>query len=94
MIRLVLALLFAATTAGAQAMCGPSIGVLLALDRLGEVEHEQMTRDGTLWIMWLNPATGSWTLTGTQGAVTCMFAGGHSGYAGQSIADYVIGPAL
>lgn len=80
--------------ANAQLACGPSIQVLLSLDRLGEIEHETMKRDDVIWIMWLNTETGSWTLTGTQGPITCMFAGGRNGYAGQTIADYLIGPAL
>lgn len=96
---LILALGLLPSLASAQPQCLPSISVLIALDRLGEVEHEQMTttaKDGSdvIWIMWLNTETGSWTLTGTQGPITCMFAGGRNGYAGQTIADYLIGPAL
>lgn len=78
----------------AQPRCGPSIAVLQGLFNLGETIHETQTRpaqDGSgdvQWVMWVNEATGSWTLTGTQGGRTCLFAGQMGGYAGQAIADF------
>lgn len=89
---------FIADVAYGQVACGPSISVLLGIDRFGEVEQEMFTQhhegEEIQWIMWLNEATGSWTLTATHGALTCVIDGAHSGYKGQKIADYVKGPAL
>ena len=99
----IIALLICLTLAGladAAPRCAPSISVLLSLDRLGEVEHETLVRpaaDGSgdvQWIIWLNEVTGSWTLTGTQGAITCVFHGGFSGYGGWTIKDILDGPTL
>lgn len=74
--------------------CAPSISVILGLDRWGEVEIEALERDGIEWRMWLNEVTGSWSLTGTKGGMTCILAAGRSGYAGQTIKDYLDGPSL
>ena len=88
------------TRVEAQPICAPSISVILGLDRLGETELESLTipaTDGSgdvQWIMWLNEATGSWTLTATRGSMTCIMAGAHSGYSGHRIGDFLYGPAL
>lgn len=84
----------------AQPRCAPSIVVLQKLGELGEVVHESRVlpaADGSgpvQWMIWLNEETGSWTLTGTRGAVTCVFAGAMRGYSGQTIADFVLGASI
>lgn len=84
------AAIFSVSAAYAQARCAPSIHVLLALDRLGEIEHQSLDHAEIRWTMWLNEATGSWTLTGTKGSITCVFAGGRNGYRGQRIEEYLL----
>jgi len=88
---------FFAVTANAQPSptCAPSIKVLKYLHSLGESVHETMTvaaADGSgniMWVIWVNHETGSWTLTGTRGSITCVAAGAHHGYDGRTIADFV-----
>lgn len=65
--------------------------------RYGETVADSETRPGDdgadiLWRVWVNEDTGSWTLTGSRGAVTCIFAGAMRGYAGQTVADFLDGP--
>jgi len=86
--------LFISTAAMAAPKCGPSLQILQALDRFGESIHEQHQGPGADglpvdWVLWVNAATGSWTLTGTRGVTTCAFIGATSGYAGQRIADFL-----
>lgn len=82
---------FAASASGPK--CGPSLFILQQLSRYGEVVHERITRDGVDWIMWVNEETGTWTLTGTHGVVTCAFAWGKD-YDGKVIKDFLLGASL
>ena len=88
---IVSAVSFAASASGPK--CGPSLFILQQLSRYGEVVHEQITRDGVDWIMWVNEETGTWTLTGTHDVVTCAFAWGKD-YDGRAIKDLLLGAAL
>lgn len=88
---IVSAVSFAASASGPK--CGPSLFILQQLSRYREVVHEQITRDGVDWIMWVNEGTGTWTLTGTHGVVTCAFAWGKD-YDGKVIKDFLLGASL
>ena len=85
-----------ATPLAAAPVCGPSVQMLQKLNRLAEVPIEQVSKPhehGEItWIMWVNASTGTWTLTGTQGAITCAFVWGRT-YEGQVIADFLTGEA-
>lgn len=98
--RMVLMALFMALATPALAQrCAPSTVVIQTLgEKYGEVVVDTVVRvadDGlpVEWIMWVNPETGSWSLTGTRGGITCLFKAGRSGYAGQMVADFLDGPA-
>ena len=101
MTRIILALAFvlSATIARAEPRCGPSLAILNIINQYGEVIVDQVERPGDdgvsiHWIVWANSGTGSWSLTGTRGAVTCIFIGKTSGYDGQVVADLLLGTAL
>ena len=90
----VLAALALAAPAAAQAICGRTAIVEAGTAlQFGEALVESVSRtlpDSGLEVefgLWVNAATGSWTLTGTAGGRSCVLAGGLDGYAGQSIED-------
>ena len=92
MIRLALILSLVCGSVAAAPTCKPSLEVLRLLQGVyGESVHETLIHNGTQWIMWVNDETGSWTLTGTQGPMTCAFAGAEIGYRGQRIDDFLKG---
>lgn len=79
--------------------CALSLQVLDAIGRYSETIKEQKVitdANGNTFtiILWVNPTTGSWTLTGTQGPMTCIFNGATSGYAGWQITDFMKGQNL
>lgn len=93
MIRILAILAVLASPGTAQEIvCGPSASIMMALmQRYGEEVIE--TRDlpsaeepamTIRWHLWVNRQTGSWTLTGTHTATTCVgMAGRH--YSGQDL---------
>lgn len=82
--------------ARAQSNCGPSFMILQILDRYGETVQQTIEVEGNDGLplqlhLWVNPTTGSWTLTGTRGPVTCVFIDRASGYSGQRIEMFIKG---
>lgn len=67
-----------ACPAYAQPKCYPTERVIseLTQKRGEEVIAEGSRSNGTVVTMWGNTETGSWTVTGTKGGVTCVFDSG------------------
>jgi hypothetical protein len=88
---LALCLCIASPAAAQQVQCGPTPWIMGGLmGRYGEAvvdEHTDAQR-GALWQMWTNPSTGTWTLTATMGAGTCLIAAGKD-YRGQTVLDLI-----
>ena len=83
----------AASPVLAEAECGSTIDILRQISKFDETSHEQVILNDIIWVMWVNPKTGSWTLTATEATVTCAFLWGKS-FDGQKIKDLVLSPAL
>lgn len=89
--------IISALPAHAQPRCGPEEGSRNMLEtRYGEsvIETTVETREGleVTWEFWLNPATGTWSVTGSAKGAICLFANGGN-YSGQSLGDFLVGEA-
>lgn len=100
-IALATAVLIVLSTAWAfaQPRCFHPYHWLQLMQRLGESVHEVQDREtpqGSPFkvFLWVNKETGSYTLSavGPDG-LTCSMGGAFDGYEGQTISDFLLGPA-